>query len=1177
MGILSKLSHEKHPFSKPKTHKTNLSENSSCSLTGSEFLLTDSHSSNSSTDTTGLPMSKANNGPPRRVKNMPIALTPSIPVEKFNFPTTPTKQPVSPGQAGRRKPPPTPPKELTGSLKLNKVQQDEHRPRSSYQSHNSRSQTSPLRPDDYSTNAPSHTHIKSDRVHNSTTYNKQVPSQRLEATPPGPQSQVLADIPPMNGQVQQPLQQKSSVPAEYASQVQYPLQHSSSIPAGSPSQIQYPQQQINYNQHEHNQKPVEDALETDSDEYTSDGTDTDSGEYTDDSEDTDSNTNPNMSYSNAHLNNSQQHPYYEQWMQYYASLAAQQQGYPQMPNRNSMYGGGYPYQMNPQPFNSTIQTQGIQQMQNQAPMHTYGNISSSRNPSRSSLASADQNKDDFLTNYKRRSKQSSFNEVNNPLVTNSRRSTIKSNRYPSVPLSILQNEAETPQKIRSKRVSSLDLNFRPRENLGFKEVSHNNNNNLYEQENQNLHYNKPIQKKEECSIASGILNMTLESKEDQRHISDYNKFLFDDESHDEEEDEDQEVHNDKEINIQNEQNNSQIPNEEKAEFDPNSSMNLTRQESSRSTESTDSIQKEEPDNFKVKLPINHGISKSVDKNRTDSNDNHKKEKVKQKREAKKSKHSRQSSVVDPNLSISSNPDFISTNPSYAYPHHPAMVHPMVNPQMQPMDGMEAMGFGHNNIPPNHHMMAYNTEYQGVLPVPHSRRQSIATADSKRQSMMMPVGGNIPPYGVHSFNNNRMSMPVMGMNVQSKPDQIRTTDSTIRQKVEEFVELRQIIASGNKSLEYRLKWIKMLINATNYRLYAFVNIKGEPVPQEFSQHNKALFIKSSINHLLKLIKEYEIRQTDDNIHSEVCYIYGCLLKQDYISSYNQDFGIEKDIPQAMAYFEKSLELYPNNFKSLYKLGEVFENEFPDQFEEALKRYKEAARLGYNRAIYKMALLYLNVSLIRSTKFFNYFVELSNIDLNSKDVKLTGEDRDELEEIMGLACFQLGKVYEGIYPGDLQAEDEFISKSLERAPVNYAKALTYFNKSAKLGCLLAQVKLGNVYENGDLNRQKNPSKSIQWYMKAVNSPLLFKRHPNAMLGLSRWNLHGSEGLSKYIPSPNPEKAIMWCERAIKEFDSPDACYAMGQLTEMGLGDRNPRFWYSKGQELGSHESSPNQNYA
>ena len=173
--------------------------------------------------------------------------------------------------------------------------------------------------------------------------------------------------------------------------------------------------------------------------------------------------------------------------------------------------------------------------------------------------------------------------------------------------------------------------------------------------------------------------------------------------------------------------------------------------------------------------------------------------------------------------------------------------------------------------------------------------------------------------------------------------------------------------------------------------------------------------------------------------------------------------------------------------------------------------------------------------------------------------------------------MGKIFEGIYPGDLTQDNEFIQKSLDMAPVNYAKSLTYYNKSAKLNCLLAQVRLGIVYERGELNRQRNPSKSIQWYIKASSSPLSFKRHPDAMVGLARWCLTGSEGASKHIPVPVPDRAVMWCKRAIDEFSSPDAMNFMGELCEMGLAKGRPQYWYEKAYKMGNREAGRKLGYS
>lgn len=398
---------------------------------------------------------------------------------------------------------------------------------------------------------------------------------------------------------------------------------------------------------------------------------------------------------------------------------------------------------------------------------------------------------------------------------------------------------------------------------------------------------------------------------------------------------------------------------------------------------------------------------------------------------------------------------------------------------------------------------------------------------------------------------------------------RSTDTTINKRIEEFVNLRRLIASGKKSFDYRLQWMKMLMVATNFKLYAYINIKGEAITSDQVASNKQFFIKSSVTHLQKLLRELDGSRTTgyEKTFAEACFLHASLLMHDHVEKYNQDFGVDEDSEEAERFLFKCLELHPGYFKAHFKLGELYEREQTEEkFDLALEHYMESAKMGYNRAIYKVALVLLMVPKERTTKFFKYLKSLSDIDMNSKDIQLSGTDRDELEEVVGLALYQLGKIYEGIYPGDLTPEDDFVKESLELAPVNYAKSLSYYNRSAKLHCLLAQVRLGHVYEGGDLNRTPNANKSIQWFIKASTSPLKFKRHPEAILGISRWFMKGSDGANKHIPYADPACAVQWCERACKEFKYPEAFYQMGLYAEQGLVDGSPDEWFAEAARLG-----------
>lgn len=400
----------------------------------------------------------------------------------------------------------------------------------------------------------------------------------------------------------------------------------------------------------------------------------------------------------------------------------------------------------------------------------------------------------------------------------------------------------------------------------------------------------------------------------------------------------------------------------------------------------------------------------------------------------------------------------------------------------------------------------------------------------------------------------------------------SSDPVINKRIDEFIYLRGVIASGNKTLEYRLKWMKTLLTATNYNLYSYINVKGTAVAPDQVMANKQLFIKAFVSHLQKLLLELDANKDPrkDKTFDEVCYIQGCLYMHDY-QKYEQDFGYERDDEEAERFLKYAMELNPSLFQAYYKLGELYESQQnDDKFDMALEQYKESAKMGYNKAIFRIALIYLYVPKVRLVNFIKYFKELASIDMESADIKLEGPDRDELEEIVGLALFQLGKTYEGLYPGDLTEEDEFIQEAISIARVDYGKSLSYYNRAAKLHCLEAQVRLGRLYEFGELNRKPNASKSIQWYIKATTSALKFKRHPEAMLGVSRWFLKGSNGTSKHIPYPDPEGAIMWCERACMEFRYPEAYYQMGLLVEGDFADGDPYKWFAEAAELGHQEA-------
>lgn len=661
----------------------------------------------------------------------------------------------------------------------------------------------------------------------------------------------------------------------------------------------------------------------------------------------------------------------------------------------------------------------------------------------------------------------------------------------------------------SKRVISMDSNFKPN---AARNVQENNLDDELDGDSAKPYNAAPVR--------------DVSDKDLKRHISDYSKFLFDEGDLDEEEeDEEDEVLLTKKTG-------------------PDSiKPPLLRSVSADSKTSFNSIQSDDEHKFKVgstqeRTDRLQSITSNKARAKSHSPENKFRQGYQQNYQPQMPGHYRNSSfVANNNMSVD----------------------------------LSALNGG--SSPYTNGMVNFSSEYAGAAYNPNSRRQSMAAGtaydpNSRRQSMT--AGTRMRTQSPQLRNRGSMApfgSPNMGFQPQSNIPRIH--DGTINRKIDEFIELRMIISSGNKSLVYRLKWVQQLISAVNYNLYCFINIKGEPVGPEFAEHNKQLFVKSAVTHLFKLLKEDTGKKKFANIRKEVYYIYGCLLKHDYVAQFDEDFGIEKDIELSIEMFEKCLELNPIDYKSLYKLGEIFEFEYPEEIDKALDYYKDSANFSYNRAIYRIALLYINCPELRSLKFIKYLTDLANIHIDDIEVK-SDDEFEEVSDVIGLAAYELGKIYEGIYPGDLAIDDEFVQRALDIAPVNYAKSLTYYNKSAKLNCVFGLVKLGSIYEYGELNRQQNPNKSIQWYTKATTSPFIFKRHPDAMLGLSRWNLNGSGGSNRQIPGPNPQAAVMWCERAVKEFESVDAMFFMGELSEMGLTTTNPNMWYSQAYNLGHEEA-------
>lgn len=851
--------------------------------------------------------------------------------------------------------------------------------------------------------------------------------------------------------------------------------------------------------------------------------------------------------SESDLENQKKHPYYKQWKQYYAAMA-------------SMKNGNPPNQKVPQSQNANQSgNQNVNQRDNGVHRNQLGNSQIINQPSLP-LNSAVKNSSEINLNYAK------YTGNENNLIKNSRKSTIKLNRSSSVPS--LQLRLESKRNVRAVSVNVALPEELPRSNL-----------------------NIDISGAKPSRLGSTIYKLRvhglLQLAQAADEISDYEAFLFEDTNDTTDASEMKlESANETVVPITESEIKQQMAAAEIKEIqNPPGGLELQTPESeSQESENFAAPPQTSNENAYLSEIIQHGAP-DVDLNRQVSS---------------ASTNSYNSVQSESNFAVGRNPHRLVTpsSTSSRKKKTASFVPPMPGPPPPIL-----------SVPPlpqheiySHHILDLNVSSIPELIQFHQMQQQIQQLQMQQRQMHGNYGngnlgngnlgngnfGNTGSYGVQGNNFGHFGGPyangavpnaaghntgsAYGSNYGSNygaPAQNWSTDSTINGRIQEFIELRKVIASGNKLIHYRLQWMKMLIVAVQYKLYAYVNIKGDTIGQDQIGANKQLFVKSSVTHLQKLLKELDGPKlpASYDVLAETSYIYGCLLKHEYVEKFDQDFGIEQNNEEAEHYLLESLQLNPAFFKAHYSLADIYEKRGTEQdFDRALEHYKESARLGYYRGIYRVALIFLMVPKVRSTNFFKYFRNLSEIDMQSADIQLSGTDRDELEEVVGLALYQLGRIYEGIYPGDLTAESEFVQASLELAPVNYAKALSYYNRGAKHHCLLAQVKLGHVYENGDLNRQKNASKSIQWFIKASTSPLKFKRHPEAMLGISRWFTTGSNGESKHIPTADPGRAVEWCDRACKEFQFAEAYFNMGLFAQQGLAGGNPEDWFAEAAKLG-----------
>ena len=150
----------------------------------------------------------------------------------------------------------------------------------------------------------------------------------------------------------------------------------------------------------------------------------------------------------------------------------------------------------------------------------------------------------------------------------------------------------------------------------------------------------------------------------------------------------------------------------------------------------------------------------------------------------------------------------------------------------------------------------------------------------------------------------------------------------------------------------------------------------------------------------------------------------------------------------------------------------------------------------------------------------------------------------------APYELGVLHETGYGDDVFPDPSY--------------AAQLFTKSAELGHVEANYRLGDAYEHGKLNCPRDQALSIHFYTTAAQSG-----HPLAMMALCAWYLVGAEP----VLEKDENEAYEWAVRAANT-GLAKAQYAVGYFTEMGIGcHRDPleaNVWYVKAADQGDERA-------
>ncbi|CAR23496.1 Ack1p [Lachancea thermotolerans CBS 6340] len=353
-------------------------------------------------------------------------------------------------------------------------------------------------------------------------------------------------------------------------------------------------------------------------------------------------------------------------------------------------------------------------------------------------------------------------------------------------------------------------------------------------------------------------------------------------------------------------------------------------------------------------------------------------------------------------------------------------------------------------------------------------------------------------------------------------------------------------SPNFTPKVQMKWCETLLTysfntefVSNYNINSN-KLKPRLTPEEALKNQKII-----LEHALKVLTKLITLQ-----YGPALYLMATLYShQPYLDIKIQAVIVRNDA-KALDYYTRAAAL--NESEACYRAGVCYEYQrgTPTELDKAQCLQKAvyffdrgATQCGNTACMYKLAMLLLHGV---NEKYSAQAVLQQDVKAAMHWFKKAAAESAPTNGAVGSpqAMYELAKIYErdGLQPA--------LQERLEAAGISRdaTRALQYYHRCATLCSYpLAQWRLGQCYEFGQLNLPVAANKSIAWYAKAAMAQP--RGNPMAMMALSGWYLTGATGVLK----PNNREAYNWARKACQAADGKlaRAEYALAFYSENGIG--------------------------